>query len=102
MAFSIIIPSRNTKNLAVCVRAIRRANETARVIVMDDGLDRNVWSDCTLQVCACPKPFIFARNVNAGIRWAGTDDVLLLNDDALLETPRGFSLMSECLMDYNK
>ena len=31
------------------------------------------------------KPFIFARNCNLGIRAAGSDDVVLLNDDALLE-----------------
>ena len=35
--FSIIIPSRNIDNLTACVRAIRAARETARVIVVDDG-----------------------------------------------------------------
>jgi GT2 family glycosyltransferase len=41
------------------------------------------------------KPFVFARNVNLGIQAAGDDDVIVLNDDALLKTERGFSLMKE-------
>ena len=40
------------------------------------------------------KPFIFARNCNIGIRAAGTDDVVLMNDDALLRTPHGFQGLS--------
>jgi GT2 family glycosyltransferase len=44
-----------------------------------------------VKVVAGEKPFIFARNANIGIRAAGDDDVILLNDDALLKTPCGFS-----------
>src|SRR5439155_21707726 len=40
------------------------------------------------------KPFIFARNANLGIEAAG-GDVILLNDDALLFTPRGFSSLAK-------
>lgn len=40
-------------------------------------------------------PFVFARNVNIGIREAGDDDVILLNDDALLKTEHGFKLLSQ-------
>ena len=65
-----------------------------RVIVVDDGakagcagLDGVVW----LQGI---KPFVFARNVNLAVQWAGTD-VVLLNDDAVLETLRGFSALAE-------
>jgi GT2 family glycosyltransferase len=101
--FSIIIPSRNIENLTACVAAIRKAGETARVIV--------VWDDPTGGRLAAPfncswepsaiiegvQPFCFARAVNQGIRAAWRDDVILLNDDALLETCRGFSLMLECM-----
>jgi GT2 family glycosyltransferase len=39
------------------------------------------------------KPFIYARNCNLGIRMAGSGAVVLLNDDALLETVGGFTAM---------
>jgi GT2 family glycosyltransferase len=41
------------------------------------------------------KPFCFSRNCNLGIKACDTD-VILLNDDALLETPFGFQQLSEC------
>ena len=41
------------------------------------------------------KPFCFARNVNLGIKAAGNDDVILLNDDALLQSERGFTRLAE-------
>ncbi len=37
------------------------------------------------------RPFVFSRNCNLGIQAAGTDDVILCNDDALLESPMGFT-----------
>jgi GT2 family glycosyltransferase len=40
------------------------------------------------------KPFVFSRNINVGIRAAGDDDVVLLNDDALLKTPLGFTAIA--------
>lgn len=91
--FSVIIPSKNEANLRACVSAIRAAGETCRIIVVWDGGD---WAcpdgiDATIGV----KPFIFSRNVNIGIRAAGEDDVILLNDDALLETPMGFTRMHQ-------
>jgi len=100
MNLSVIIPSRNTDNLLACVSAVRAHEPTLKIIVVDDGLDLgrlSNFSDCwfcamdPVQVVAGVKPFIFARNMNIGIRAAGTDDVILLNDDALLETPGGLS-----------
>lgn len=99
-ALSIIIPSRNAANLVPCVRAIRDAGETCRIIVMDDGLD---WAECesngkmfhlpSLERINGADPFQFSRNVNIGIRAAGTDDVVICNDDALLKSPNGFTLL---------
>lgn len=97
MAFSIVIPSRFASNLVPCIRAIREAVETARIIVVDDGLrwDTFVNRDVGLiEIVRGEKPFVFARNVNIGIRAAGDDDVILLNDDALLKSPFGFSQMT--------
>src|SRR6185437_10799564 len=77
----------------------------ARLIVVDDGLD---LADPSLKNFICShchliqgeRPFIFARNVNEGIRAAGDDDVVLLNDDALLESPRGFSLLQQAAEEH--
>jgi GT2 family glycosyltransferase len=94
MAFSVVIPSKSVSNLVPCVRAIREAGETCRIIVVDDGVDWNAFgvelNTAGLEVVGGIKPFVYARNMNLGIRAAGDDDVILLNDDALLETPRGF------------
>jgi O-antigen biosynthesis protein len=98
MSFSIVIPSKSAANLVPCIRAIREAGETARIIVVDDGLDHSElhWGTGRLDPYCIPgvKPFVFARNVNIGIRAAGDDDVILLNDDALLKTPRGFEALA--------
>lgn len=100
MTLSVIIPSRNTENLLACVSAVRRNEPTMRIIVVDDGLDLGRlarFDDCWLcavdpvQVVSGVNPFIFARNVNIGINAAGRNDVVLLNDDAILETPGGLS-----------
>ena len=77
MAFSIVIPSKEAANLVPCIRAIREAGETARIIVVDDGV---LWDprpgpfqpeDIIVQGAA---PFVFAHNINIGIRAAGEDD----------------------------
>lgn len=93
MSFSIIIPSRSASNLVPCIRAIREAGETARIIVVDDGVDwKSVdYNGRPVEMVDGLKPFCFARNVNIGIRAAGGDDVIIVNDDALLKTHRGLS-----------
>jgi O-antigen biosynthesis protein len=98
-----VIPSRNAVNLAACVRAVREHEPGLRIIVVDDGIDWHEYiqlipdqvQDIMDNAVAAPKPFIFARNANIGIRAAGEDDVILLNDDALLLTACGFSEMQK-------
>jgi GT2 family glycosyltransferase len=77
--------------------------ETCRVIVVWDGVGHPAsvlvdefarFGDAVrFEAYAGQSPFIFARNCNIGIRAAGTDDVVLLNDDALLRTPIGFGVL---------
>lgn len=118
MSFSIIIPSKSAANLVPCIRAIREAWETARIIVVDDGIQ---WPRAGLNhedamtmgsvthgkvgvegnIIPGVKPFVFARNINIGIRAAGDDDVILLNDDALLKTPGGFTLLSQLVHEQD-
>jgi len=108
---SIIVPSKTASNLLPCVAAVRKHEPCANVIVVDDGIDWSEYQRLGSQMDMgplCPgtgtqpglvvegvKPFIFARNVNIGIRAAGADDVVLLNDDAVLESPGGFTLLAE-------
>lgn len=107
--YSVVIPSRTASNLVPCIRAIREAGETARIIVVDDGVDwiqdspdgrcrvhilGELLRDDGVVIVPGAKPFCFARNVNIGIRAAGDDDVIVLNDDALLKTPGGFTAMA--------
>lgn len=94
MSFKVLIPSRNPDNLVACVRSIL-AHEpdlpSQDIIVIDDGarlgaepqLPELTWVEGA-------RPFVFARNVNLGLM-AAKSDVILMNDDATLETPHGFS-----------
>lgn len=89
----IVIPSRKDENLSACLAAIRKQDPAAadHVVVVDDGLERP-------PACAIPgeKPFCFARNANIGIlATGGAADVILLNDDAMLVSPGGFTLMQD-------
>jgi len=92
---SIIIPSKTASNLVASVMGIRH-NDLRRpslpVIVVDDGLDMNDTLPNVRYVQGV-KPFIFARNVNIGIAAAGDDDVILMNDDAVLRSRDGLSDM---------
>lgn len=102
--FAIVIPSKTASNVMPCVEAIRRAGHDEQIIVVDDGVDWTVadeggasWFDFydPISIVDGIKPFVFARNVNIGIKAAGNDDVLILNDDALLKTPHGFTVLAE-------
>lgn len=104
MSLSVIIPSRNFENLAACAAAVRLHEPGARIIVVDDGVQVHGYTDARrlaeldLDFVAGVKPFVFARNVNVGMHAACGDsdefqDVVLLNDDAVLESPGGFSIM---------
>lgn len=104
---SVIIPSRTAANLVPCVAAVRKHEPEARIIVVDDGVDwsETPWPDdggenLPFQAFMGDWPFVFARNVNIGIRAADGSDVILLNDDALLESPGGFSLMQLAAREY--
>lgn len=97
MSLSVIIPSKTASNLIPCVKAVHAAEPDARVIVVDDGVDKSDLADPVgwLTFIEGVKPFVYARNCNLGIQEAGADDVVLLNDDALVVTPGGLSLMQQ-------
>lgn len=120
MSLSVIIPSKNALNASACVRAVRERDHDVNVVVVDDGLPAD-WFDLEpIEVIPGEKPFIYARNCNLGIKstwgmvevtthsdterkWlqaAVDDDIILLNDDALLMTPGGFTAMQKAAQDH--
>jgi len=93
MSFTVVIPSKDVSNLNPCLASLYLNEPSASVIVVDDGLtfrpDGPTYVDGEI-------PFVFARNCNIGIRKAPSEDnIVLLNDDALLITPNGFSRLEE-------
>lgn len=100
---SIVIPSKTLSNVIPCIEAIRASGDNSRIIVVDDGIDWNSWpcvglisealERLNVRLTHGTQPFIFARNVNLGIAEAVNDDVIVLNDDALLDTPGGFQTL---------
>jgi GT2 family glycosyltransferase len=92
----VLIPSKNAENLRASLAAVRKHEPDANIIVIDDGLDYHPEA----KTLAGERPFIFSRNMNAGIREAGRDDVVLLNDDAILETSGGFSLLQRASQEH--
>jgi GT2 family glycosyltransferase len=119
--YRVIIPSRTIENLLPCVEAVLLHEpdlELEDIVVVDDGVDWQAAPHASellhaLTIVPGEKPFVFARNCNIGIRatverievtcmdddgpryLAGIPkrDVILLNDDALLESALGFSQM---------
>lgn len=99
---SVVIPSRTVSNLIPCVRAIKAHEPEAFVYVVDDLQDGSIEEACErlwVSDMRGEKPFVYARNCNLAITTAealeGSSDVILLNDDAILETPGGFTAMQK-------
>jgi GT2 family glycosyltransferase len=92
---TVVIPSRTDANLAACLQAVRDCEGRAvRIVVVDDGLQRPEESATLADVVlAGQQPFVYARNCNLGIGFAAPDDIVLLNDDALLHTTAGFQAL---------
>lgn len=98
MNFSIVVPSASPGNLISCLKSLYLRESSLKpenIIVIDDGLGSETrklfprvrWIDGI-------KPFVYSRNVNLGLRAAGTD-VMLIGDDTLLESHEGFSTLSK-------
>lgn len=104
--YSIVILSRNPVNCSGCVTALYRHEpylQRGRIIVVDDGAKEQAENNCqNITWLQGEKPFIYARNANIGLRYAfneqQADSVVLLNDDALLETRGGFTQLHERLL----
>lgn len=97
-SYKVVILSARAGNLVPCVRALLAMEPDLppeNVVVVDDGARPEAEPELPpLLWVTGQKPFVFTRNANLGIE-AAQSDVILLNDDAILQTPRGFSAMVE-------
>lgn len=89
---AVVILSKNIDNLRVSLSAVQDHEPGMRIIVVDDGLLERPGGALYARGA---KPFVFARNANIGIDAACDADVILLNDDAVLTTPGGFTAMQK-------
>jgi hypothetical protein len=101
MSFCVVVLSSNAVNLIACVRSVLAAEpglSPQDIIVVDDGARAAAEASLpSVRWVTGITPFVFARNANLGIGLARTD-VVLMNDDASLLTPSGFSeLTAEAL-----
>jgi GT2 family glycosyltransferase len=98
MIFNVVILSRVAANLIPCVQSILACEPELppeRIVVVDDGARAEAEAYLPgVHWVSGAQPFIFARNANLGIVASGSD-FILLNDDARLLTPRGFTMLSE-------
>jgi len=90
--FTIIIPSKLVSNLALCLHSIYSNEDDPHVIVIDDGLTFHPVGPLYLK--GQSSPFNFSTNVNLGINHSEPCDVILMNDDALLQTSEGFTKLA--------
>jgi GT2 family glycosyltransferase len=97
----VVIPSASAANLVPCVRALLDGEPhllPEDVIVVDDGARAGAEAALPgITWVAGVKPFVFARNANAGIQAAAPSDVLLLNDDTRLLSYGGLQAMARSL-----
>lgn len=97
MKLSIVIPSKTAKNLRQCVQSLQQRETDVDIVVVDDFPEGQRPTDLeNVRWCPGIKPFVFARNVNLGIK-SCEGDVVILNDDAQLRTHQGLTKMQRAL-----
>lgn len=118
-----IIPSKTDSNVFPCAGAIRALDPAVEILIVDDGLER-IPGEARSILGA--KPFVFARNVNLGIKDAlgldidvtthgsagprfisreprstrAVDGVVIMNDDAILQTAGGLSILAQTAAEH--
>jgi GT2 family glycosyltransferase len=109
VSLSVIVPTKTRSNAGLCLRAIGELDPGLWRIVIDDGVDfpppngpsvPTEFAGLYETVVPGIKPFIFSRAVNMGIVAAGSDDCIVTNDDAILRTPGGFTLLQKAAREH--
>lgn len=96
--WSVVIPSDSEDKLDACVSSILRAHpgmDPFDIIAVTRTIKPNVVRDGLkkINLVTDPAEFKFGRRVNIGMRTAGSNDVVVMGDDAELLTPGGFDLV---------
>jgi len=104
--YSVVIPTRTLANIGPCIAAIQ-ANEPnlplSSIVVVDDDETGKVQRFCESHGATRilgAKPFVFPRAINMGVKAAiavdpDVEGFVLVNDDSLLESNGGFTLLHE-------
>lgn len=90
----VVIPSNSALRLRKSVNAILMAHPDvcpSRIVVVDDGA-KVEWSadDPAVTWVRGITPFVYARNLNVGLRASAPFDVVVMGDDCLPQTPDSF------------
>lgn len=99
--YIIVIPSKSEKNLFFCLEALQQKQPgyAERVIVYDndpfDGVSKVCAAHNVTRFREFGVPFIFSRAINMCMHARGYTDVIILNDDAILQTVNGFDLLHQ-------
>jgi len=105
MSCSVIIPSARSENLIRSVKSLLGAHrdlEPGKIVVVDDGA-REMAEACLPQGITWlrgQKPFVWARNINIGIRAVRDPAVVIMGDDVLMATPDAFGHLAECFEEH--
>ncbi len=91
----VVIPSRTDEYLICCLESLEASHpgSAARAVVADNGISDPVrmwWQSKGVTFAPVPRdPFIFSKAINLGVAATNPgDDVLILNDDTEMITPR--------------
>jgi hypothetical protein len=81
MNFAVVVPNKHVELARNLILSIRRHHVlTPLIVVVADGHNEQFGRNVVTVQSEFPD-FVFARNVNVGIRHAGHKDVILINDD---------------------
>lgn len=97
--FKVVIPSGHAGDLRACLFALYENQpdlDASRVIVITDGI---VVEDPRCTVIPGRRPFNWCRAVNTGAKAAGDSDVLIVDDNATLQTRNGIELLAQSTAD---
>jgi len=102
MRLAVVVPSKTPGNVRAAVQSVRDHEQYIAIAVIDDGLSCDTAA-LPAAVLKGVKPFVFARNCNQGAKAAfeaDADGVFLMNDDATLETPCGFTALAAVAAEH--
>ena len=105
MSWSVIIPSACSENLVRAVTSILDTHHGLnpdRIVVIDDGARSRAEEHLPAGITWIQgiKPFVFARNVNLGVRASSPNHTVIMGDDCRVRTLGAFDLLEDCLEDH--